>query len=200
MAGDSSKRNQNLYCHYHQDHGHTTEDCRNLWNHLDQLVREGKLRHLLHPSSGHLGQAVQEPQKDVSLRPPMGMIHVILVAPGRIGFFPSRVMSVARLSAEDGERESKRSKKGKSLVLGFSDEDKIGTIQPHDDALVVTLRIGGFDVKKVLVDLSSAMEVMYPDLYKGLNLKLEDLTAYDSPLVSFERKTVIPKGQIRILM
>ncbi|XP_050281070.1 uncharacterized protein LOC126721973 [Quercus robur] len=61
MAGDSSKRNQNLYCHYHQDHGHSTEDCRNLWNHLDQLVRERKLRHLLHPSSGHLGQAAQEP-------------------------------------------------------------------------------------------------------------------------------------------
>ena len=39
---------------------------------------------------------------------------------------------------------------------------------------------------------------MYPDLYKGMNLKSEDLTAYDSPLVSFEGKTVIPKGQIRL--
>ncbi|XP_030944202.1 uncharacterized protein LOC115968826 [Quercus lobata] len=38
MAGDSTKRNQSLYCQFHQDHGHTTEDCRNLWNHLDQLV------------------------------------------------------------------------------------------------------------------------------------------------------------------
>ena len=45
MAGDPVNRNQNLYCHYHQDHGHTTEDCRNLWDHLEQLVREGKLKH-----------------------------------------------------------------------------------------------------------------------------------------------------------
>ncbi|XP_030963828.1 uncharacterized protein LOC115984992 [Quercus lobata] len=67
-------------------------------------------------------------------------------------------------------------------MLGFSDEDKIGTIQPHDDALVVTLRIGGFDVKRVLVDQGSTMEVMYPDLYRGLNLKPEDLTASNSPL------------------
>ncbi|XP_030970251.1 uncharacterized protein LOC115990573 [Quercus lobata] len=107
-------------------------------------------------------------------------------------------MSVARLSTKDSERESKRSKKGNSFVLGFLDEDKIGTIQPHDDALVVTLRIGGFDVKSVLVDPGSAVEVMYPDLYKGLNLKLEDLMAYDSPLGSFEGKTVTPKGQIRL--
>ena len=35
MAGDSMKRNRSLYCQYHQDHGHTTEDCRNLWNYLD---------------------------------------------------------------------------------------------------------------------------------------------------------------------
>ena len=141
MAVDPSKRNQNLYCHYHQDHGHNTEDCRNLWNHLDQLVREGKLRHLLHPLGGHPGQAMQEPRKDVSLRPPTGTIHVILTAPGRTGSFPSRVLSVARLSAKDRGREFKRPKKGSSLVLGFSDEDKRGTIQPHDDALVVTLRI-----------------------------------------------------------
>ncbi|XP_030975902.1 uncharacterized protein LOC115995462 [Quercus lobata] len=44
MAGDPMRRNQNLYYHYHQDHGHTTKDCRNLWDHLDQLVREGKLK------------------------------------------------------------------------------------------------------------------------------------------------------------
>ena len=83
-------------------------------------------------------------------------------------------------------------------VLGFSDEDKIGIIQPHDDALVVTLRIGGYDVKRVLVDQGSAVEIMYPDFYKGLNLKPKDLTAYDSPLVSFEGKKIIPKGQIRL--
>ena len=57
MAGDSIKRNWSLYCQYHQNHGHTTENCRNLWNHLDQVVRERKLKHLLHPSSGHQGQA-----------------------------------------------------------------------------------------------------------------------------------------------
>ena len=80
------------------------------------------------------------------------------------------------------------------LVLGFLDEDKIGTIQPHDDALGITLQIGGYDVKRVMVDQGSATEIIYPDLYKGLNLKVEDLMPYNSPLVSFEGKIVIPKG------
>ena len=84
------------------------------------------------------------------------------------------------------------------LVLGFSDEDKVETIQLYDDALVVTLRIGGYDVKRVMIDQGSATDIMYPDLYRGLNLKPENLIAYSSPLVSFKGKMVVPKGQIRL--
>ena len=137
-------------------------------------------------------------RRDASLRPLIGMINVILAAPGQTGSCPYRVMSIARLPAKSDDRESNKAKKGASPMLGFSDEDKFETIQPHDDALVVTLRIGGYDVKRVLVDQGSAVGVMYPDLYKGLNLKLEDLTPYDSPLVSFKGKTVTPMGQIRL--
>ena len=86
------------------------------------------------------------------------------------------------------------------LVLSFLDADKQGTTQPHDDALVVTLRIGGYDVKRVMVDQGSAVEIMYPDLFKGLGLKSEDLRSYSSPLVSFEGKMVVLKGQIRLLV
>ena len=59
---------------------------------------------------------------------------------------------------------------------------------------MVTLRIVGYDVKRMMVDQGSGVEIMYPDLYKGLNLRLEDLTAYDSLLVSFDGKVVISRG------
>ena len=59
---------------------------------------------------------------------------------------------MARLPAKDSSSGPKRAKMDIQTILGFSDEDKIGTIQPHDDALVVTLRIVGYDVKRVLVD------------------------------------------------
>ena len=87
----------------------------------------------------------------------------------------------------------KRVKMGIPLILGFSDEDKLGTIQPHDDTLIVTLRIGRYDVKRVMIDQGSVVEIMYPDLNKGLNLKPESLIAYSSPLVSFDGKMVISK-------
>ena len=193
MMGNLEKRNHNLYCQYHQDHWHTTEDCRILWDHLDQLVREGKLKQLLHHSGGQGSQTGSESQRDIPLRPPLGTINVIFAAPGRTGSFPSRVMSISRLSSGDINQDLKRARMGMPLVMGFSDEDKIGTIQPHDDALVITLRIRGYDVKRVMVDQGNAIEIMYPGLYKGLNLKAENLTPYSSPLVSFKGKIIIPK-------
>ena len=105
---------------------------------------------------------------------------------------------MARLLSDKGVSEPKRDKVLIQPTLGFSNKDKAGTIQPYDDALVVTLRIGGYDVRWVLVDQGSAIEIMYLDLYNGLNLKSENLMAYESPLISFEGKTVIPKGQIKL--
>ena len=64
--------------------------------------------------------------------------------------------------------------------------------------MVVTLRIGGYNVKRVMIDQGSAAEIMYPDLYKGLGLETENLTTYSSPLVSFEGKMVVTKGRIRL--
>ena len=103
-------------------------------------------------------------------------------------------MSIAWLPAEDINFGPKRAKIEIRLALSFSNEDKVGTIQAHDDALVIILKIWGYDVKIVLLDQGSGAEIMYLDLYRGLNLTTEDLTAYNSLLVSFEGKVVIHKG------
>ena len=126
------------------------------------------------------------------------MINTILAALGRTGGYPSRVLSVTQLPAEESESGSKRAKRNSHPVLSFLKEDKVRTTQPHDDALLITLRIEGYDVKKVMADKGSAAEIMYPDLYKGLKLKPEDLLPYSSLLMSFDGKLVTPKGMIRL--
>ena len=108
------------------------------------------------------------------------------------------MLSVTQLPAKESQPEPKKSRRNSHPILSFSEEDKIGTTQPHDDALLITLRIGDYDVKRVMVDGDSTTEIMYPDLYKGLKLKPKDLMPYNSPLMSFDEKLVIPKGIIRL--
>ena len=152
----------------------------------------------MYQPSGQGSQAGSSHQRDTSSRLPLGTISVILIASGHTGAYPSGVMYIVKPHAEDSIPESKQGRMEVRPAFSFSDENKIGTYQPHDDALVVTLRIGGYDVRRVLVDQGSGAEIMYPYLYKGLKLKPEDLVSYDSPLVGFDGKTVIPKGQIRL--
>ena len=82
--------------------------------------------------------------------------------------------------------------KGRLDPIAFDDEDLEGTIQPRDDALVIAARINGFLVKRVMIDQGSGADIMYPDLFKGLELKNQDLAKYNSSLVSFDERVVIP--------
>ena len=84
--------------------------------------------------------------------------------------------------------------------MGFSEANKEGTIQPHDDAHVVTLQIVEFDAKMVMIEQGSRAEIMYPNLFKGLGHKPKDLSKYDVPLVGFDGKTIGPRGMIRLLV
>ena len=122
------------------------------------------MKQLLHHSSGQAEHTSSNPQRDASLRPPLGMINVIFAALGRTGSYPFKVMSVTQLPIKESNSEPKRARIDIQPVLGFLYEDKVGTTQSHDDTLVVTLRIGGYDVKRVLVDQGSAVEIMYSDL------------------------------------
>ena len=91
-------------------------------------------------------------QGNATLKPPLGIINVIFAALGRTGSCPSTIMSVSCYFDDESNSVPKRIRTNIPLVLSFSDADKQGTIQPHDDTLVVTLRIGGYDVKRVMVD------------------------------------------------
>ena len=67
----------------------------------------------------------------------------------------------------------------------FSDEDLRDVQTPHENSLVIKLRIGDSDIERVLIDQGSCSEIMYPNLFHGLGLKQSDLQLYDAPLVGF---------------
>nr|XP_023913777.1 uncharacterized protein LOC112025346 [Quercus suber] len=61
-------------------------------------------------------------------------------------------------------------------------------------------RVGGFIVNRIMIDQGSGAKVKYPNLFRGLGLKSEDLLKYSTPLVGFDGKVVVPEGQISLPM
>ncbi|XP_065625816.1 uncharacterized protein LOC136065922, partial [Quercus suber] len=200
MGGGPLRRNQNFYCTYHRDKGHTTEQCRILKDHLEQLVKLGHLKEfVLEPRSGETRQTTR--LRGNTFPPSLGVIEVIYAA--SLGTLVTRQRGVLTMVLAESNREDqplgKRMKPTWELIA-FNDDDLEGTTQPHDDALMVTTRTNCFIVKRVLVDRGSEAEVMYRDLFKGLGLKIEDLSKYDMSLVGFDGRIVVPKGHISILV
>ncbi|XP_075640660.1 uncharacterized protein LOC142612453 [Castanea sativa] len=78
MSGDASLRNQSLHYHYHQDKGHTTEECRTLRDHLNQLAKAGKHNHFLSRPDGQVGHQGTRMYRGNIPRLALGTINVIL--------------------------------------------------------------------------------------------------------------------------
>ena len=131
--------------------------------------------------------------------PLLAVIEVIHATPSGITMARSRgVLTVAPVGNYSGEQPPEKKVKIGLEPIAFNDDDLEGTIQPHNDALMVMARINGFIVQRVMFDQGSEVDVMYPNLFRGLGLKKEDLSTYDAPLVEFDGQVVIPNGQISL--
>ena len=128
------------------------------------------------------------------LLPPLGVIEVTHEAPKGSIMTRRGVLTVAPVGDCTIKQPPEKKMRTDRELIAFGDEDLEGTIQPHNDALVVTARISGFLVKRVMIDQGSRADVMYSDLFKELKLKSQDLIKYDTLLVSFDGRVVIPKG------
>ena len=47
MKGDPSKQNKSKYCRFHRDYGHDTDECYDLKQHIEVLIKQGKLKNFL---------------------------------------------------------------------------------------------------------------------------------------------------------
>ena len=78
MKGDPNKRNRNKYCRFHRDHRHDTDECFDLKQQIENLIRQGKLRNFL--GRDHKDKKLKGKLEESS-RPPLREIRVII---GRI--------------------------------------------------------------------------------------------------------------------
>ena len=72
---DERKRNKNKYCRFHRDHRHDTDECFDLKQQIENLIRQGKLRNFLRRD--HKDEKFKAKVEESS-RPPLGEIRIII--------------------------------------------------------------------------------------------------------------------------
>ena len=75
MKGDPNKRNKNKYCRFHKDYGHDTDECFDLKQQIENVIKQAKLRNFL--GRDHKDENLKGKPEESS-RPPLGEIRVIM--------------------------------------------------------------------------------------------------------------------------
>ncbi|XP_074374340.1 uncharacterized protein LOC141714737 [Apium graveolens] len=162
------------YCDYHEDTGHITEQCYQLSNLIESKIRKS---HFVHYVEGQ-GQTHQR-QDDI-------IVDVIFRGYGARGMSNNSHKSYAREVCNVNPQCPKRYKPSPSLVLSFSDEDYASNIiRGHQDALVITAKIGTNTVKKILVDNGSSVDILYYHALARMDTGDRNLENTHSPLYGF---------------
>jgi hypothetical protein len=201
MPGDPATRENKPYCSYHRERRHLTEQCRAYKYHLEHLVKNGHLKQYVDESKNP-HQTIKAPRTTVKASAPVGIIDVIHY--GTIGHDQKgemrRTAHLQEIFQIGGSAQMAPFplKKESAEQIVLDDQDLEGVQLPYSDALVITLRIGEFDVKRILIDPGSSIEIMYESLFRGLGLGKKDLSRTEGLLSGFSGETVIPSGKVTI--
>lgn len=87
---------------------------------------------------------------------------------------------------------------GEPQQLSFSNKELQGAKIPHNNVLVITLKISTKDVKRLLIDPGSSYKIMYKNLYRSLNIASKDIITVNSPVFSFSGEAIWPVGMVRL--
>ena len=140
MRGDVMRRNQNLYYLYHRDREHTTEDCQTLKDHLYELEKAGYLGEFLVREDSH-PQYLKKATTSRTLTPARRLIGVIHAVGKQMETMksPPRILTVNSASDLELEGPTHKNRHWEDECIGFTRKDLMDIVQPHEDALVISL-------------------------------------------------------------
>ena len=204
LRADLAQRDHSKKCAYHKEHGHTTEACRSLHYLVERLIKVGHLKQYLRSDA-----RVRDTSRSHNLGTP------------RIPAAPKVIINCIHGSPLDEEYDSKRKRQRllraasvrecvnsiRPGIAGGGPQPIDGTIifplvdptrilQPHRNALILSLGMGDFDVRRILIDPGSSTDLLQELVISHMG---RDLSGLENPrriLSGFNRAATTSLGDI----
>ncbi|GKV42408.1 hypothetical protein SLEP1_g49817 [Rubroshorea leprosula] len=172
MRTTAASRDHTRYCDFHQDHGHTTEQCNSLKSELESLAQKGMLNEYVQRAEQPRFVREQRLQPQGARNPPNRQ---------GVGYqqTPPPLPPPARII---------------HMITGGLEV----VVTPHNDPLVTSVMINNYEVQRVLVDTGSAPDIMYFHCFESLGLDPALLQKYDGPIYGFNNQPVLVEGVLTL--
>ncbi|XP_027156081.1 uncharacterized protein LOC113756723 [Coffea eugenioides] len=226
IPGRRDKRNSNLYCAYHRDVGHETEDCNDLKREIENLIRQGYLKQFVRKDGG-FNRSVSHRENRGPRRDDRRDTNMHCRGPenrredkqpprdGSPGYGPNIAGVINTIAGGPTGGDSQNSRKRTyrqaemevaepssrlSEVITYGPADPVPAASSNHEALVIEVLTNNYVVKKVYVDPGSSVDVLYYRTFESLKLTREQLTPVRTPLVGFGGHVVHPEGMLTLVV
>ncbi|CAA0834279.1 Unknown protein, partial [Striga hermonthica] len=194
-----TKPKSDLYCRFHKDYVHNTGECRHLKNKIERLIKAGHLKEFIYKDrerTSRRRERSKSPHKRArttdkeELPQKRGVIHMIFRGPTD---GDSNRARKAYARGNHGKIEVQQVEEN-GPVMNFGPVDMGEVERPHNDALMITAQISGYEVQRIFVDTGSSVNVIFYNCLKRMELDIE-LSPLHTSLFGFNGPEVAPLGE-----
>ncbi|KAL0404551.1 UNVERIFIED_CONTAM: hypothetical protein Sradi_2095900 [Sesamum radiatum] len=197
MRENEERQKSRRYCNYHRDRGHETEECVHLQRELERLIQSGHLIEELYHSVKI--PRTHEPIEGRTTSPPENwssgrIIHLI----EREGYGGNsraarkRHLRELRSSVFMTTESDNRVRED----ITFSNEDTKRITFPHEEALVVSAIVSNTEVRRILINSGSSVDILFKETFRKMGMRREELMPRETILMGFEGSTIRALGEI----
>ncbi|XP_071928199.1 uncharacterized protein [Coffea arabica] len=226
IPGRRDKMNSNLYCAYHRDVGHETEDCNDLKREIENLIRQGYLKQFVRKDGG-FNRSVSHRENRGPRRDDRRDTNMHCRGPedrredkqpprdGSPGYGPNIAGVINTIAGGPTGGDSQNSRKRTyrqaemevaepssrlSEVITYGPADPVPAASSNHETLVIEVLTNNYVVKKVYIDPGNSVDVLYYRTFESLKLTREQLTPVRTPLVGFGGHVVHPEGMLTLMV
>ena len=165
IKSDREKRDKSKFCYFHKDHGHRTQDCISLRDHIEALIRKGHLQDYVARKNRSPERATtssrqkEQPHRQTNQEDaePAGEIRTIVGGPACGGDSQASRKAYTRKASKEPQHiywleQTPSASKISHLPISFSLEDAAGIHFPHEDSIVVALKVSNYLTHRIMVD------------------------------------------------
>nr|GEU83510.1 reverse transcriptase domain-containing protein [Tanacetum cinerariifolium] len=178
MVTPVEKRSSNKFCDFHNDKGHSTDECMQLKKQIEELVRVGKLSHLIKEIKQGWDQS-KTGKKETTAKDKHTEIYMVqswqrtLKQKVTQSFERVREITFPQLAASNG----------------------------MEGPLVIEAEMGGHVIHRMYIDGGSSMETLYEHCFNRLRPEIKSqMVPATTSLTGFSGETIWPLGQLRLPM